>query len=545
MFRTTRRLSCAKGFNSRAQSTVSGPKSPLPQKKGGSSLPLVLLLAGASAWTFAAYKAETDSKFATSLEKIPYAVTLLNPTRSAVSAIMTMQKGEKSVNKDKLDAPAVKSAEVPKPKVEPTVVKADNGEKKAPDAKSEQQNVASVDEKKKETPFEKVEKAATAAKETVSTKATEAVETAKDKVQEVSKEVKKEVKQAAEAVEPKAVKVEVLPEPAPAPVVPVVVESTKAPTISAGITIPVMPSEELAKATDSKVLKQALADSARDYIALRRDLESTLLKDVHTLSEHDLRIRIKQLATEMFERLAWEDVRMTQSLKGVQSELSTKYADLMARQRQELEFEVKKLLFQYEQDATANSASKLREVESSYQKQLEDTIRAQAEGFHSTLKKELEEQSKKIHTELQDDLNHQVAVLRKDQVKELLELMPEIQSVTTQLGAVKLATDRTAAAIKQTIDIHQLSAAVLSLELALTSPTHYEQDDKFIAHHFAEVRKACQGDEVVKAALDALPPRVVSNGALQLPELQVRFSVMRDEVRKTTLTPEAAPKMIG
>jgi len=296
---------------------------------------------------------------------------------------------------------------------------------------------------------------------------------------------------------------------------------------------------------DSKVLKQAIADSSREFIALRRDVESTLLKDIHQLDEHGLRIRIKQLATEMFERLAWEDLRMAQSLKGVQSELSSKYTDLMSRQRQELELEVKKLLFQYEQDSTAKSASKLREIEATYQKQLEDTIRAQAEGFHATLKKELEEQSKSIHTELQDDLNHQVAILRKDQVKELLELQPQISSVVSQLGAVKIATDRTAAAIKQTIDIHQLSAAVLSLEMALSSPTHYEDDDNFIAHHFAEVRKACQGDEVVKVVLDTLPARVVTSGALQLPDLQVRFAVMREEVRKTALAPEAAPKLIG
>jgi ribosomal protein S6 len=203
------------------------------------------------------------------------------------------------------------------------------------------------------------------------------------------------------------------------------------------------------------------------------------------------------------------------------------------------------MLFKFEQELTTKSSNKLREVESTYQKQLEDTIRAQAEGFHSTMKKELSEQSAKIHTELQDDLNHQVAVLRKDQVKELLDLQPEIQSVVTQLGAVKLAADRTAEAIKQTIDIHQLSAAVLSLELALTSPTHYEEDDHFIAQHFAEVRKACHGDAVVKAVLDSLPPRVVATGAFNLPELQVRFNVMREEVRKTSLTPEAAPKMIG
>eukprot|EP00598_Pedospumella_elongata_P001815 CAMPEP_0184971884 /NCGR_PEP_ID=MMETSP1098-20130426/4014_1 /TAXON_ID=89044 /ORGANISM="Spumella elongata, Strain CCAP 955/1" /LENGTH=536 /DNA_ID=CAMNT_0027494081 /DNA_START=309 /DNA_END=1919 /DNA_ORIENTATION=+ len=446
---------------------------------------------------------------------------------------MAMQKGE-DTTKDALKAPSKKP--IVDAKVEEKVVaaKESSDEQKKSGSDAVQQNVAPVAEtvEAKAQPVQ-----AETSAETVDVKA----------VVETVEEAEKEVADAESA----AAKEEVKPAaPAPVPTAPVVAvetvaEPTPLPNISAGVTIPVMPSEELAKATDSKVLKQAIADSSREFIALRRDVESTLLKDIHQLDEHGLRIRIKQLATEMFERLAWEDLRMAQSLKGVQSELSSKYTDLMSRQRQELELEVKKLLFQYEQDSTAKSASKLREIEATYQKQLEDTIRAQAEGFHATLKKELEEQSKRIHTELQDDLNHQVAILRKDQVKELLELQPQISSVVSQLGAVKIATDRTAAAIKQTIDIHQLSAAVLSLEMALSSTTHYEDDDNFIAHHFAEVRKACQGDEVVKVVLDTLPARVVSSGALQLPDLQVRFAVMREEVRKTALTPEAAPKLIG
>ena len=137
-------------------------------------------------------------------------------------------------------------------------------------------------------------------------------------------------------------------------------------------------------------------------------------------------------------------------------------------------------------------------------------------------------------------------MLRKSQVDQLLELQPSIQSVHSQLEAVKRAADATASAVKQTIGIHELSAAVLSLELALSSSSYSNRSDGAgIAAHFDEVKAACAGDEVVQAVLESLPARVVTRGALPLSELQVRFAVMREEVRKTALAPEAAPKMVG
>jgi hypothetical protein len=303
--------------------------------------------------------------------------------------------------------------------------------------------------------------------------------------------------------------------------------------------------DEVARLTDSKVLKTALADSAREYLALRRDVESTLLKDVHQLNEHDLRIRIKQLATEMFERLAWEDLRLNQSLKGLQAELTEKYTDLMRRQQRELELEVNRILFAYEQDVAKQSAAQLKQVETAYQKQLEDTVRAQAEGFHATMQRELEQQRNQIVAEVENAANNMIALERKTHSEELLALQPQIVGLEAELKGIKNAVDATGDVIKKTIDIHHLSAAVLSLELALSSPPAYSKNDSTIEKHLKAVRTACQGDEVVTAVLDSLPARVATSGVLPLADLQVRFGVMREEVRKAALVPESAPHLLG
>ena len=489
-----------------------------PQKKGGSGLIPLLFLASTGAIAYTAYQAEVDEAFASKLQQVPGANYLLDPMRSAISSIGIVPKSKDEVV-------AVDDQRLEAPKEEQS-----SKEHTTTDSTNE---TSTHDEVVSDTKVEhKIEE-------------TDSQQSSSDAVQEDS------TTEEAESSEAVAEVPAVTPEPVITPSESAtnkkqvqVEEAPKKPSPPVPLLRPVG-AEELAKATESKVLKQALADSAREYIALRRDVESTLLKDVHLLSEHDLRIRVKQLATEMFERLAWEDMRMTQSLKGVQAELTEKYTELMNRQHKELELEVQKITFAFEQDAVNKSAQKLREAEAAYQKQLEDTVRAQAEGFHATLKRELEEQSTKIQTEFQDELNHQVALLRKSQVDELLTLQPQVQELHSQLDAVKRAADATAGAIKKTIDIHHLSAAVLSLELALSSTSGMHTSDNHIGEHFQAVKTACQGDEVVTAVLNSLPERVVTSGALPLSELQVRFSVMRDEVRKAALAPEAAPVMIG
>jgi MICOS complex subunit MIC60 len=62
------------------------------------------------------------------------------------------------------------------------------------------------------------------------------------------------------------------------------------------------------------------------------------------------------------------------------------------------------------------------------------------------------------------------------------------------------------------------------------------------------LQSLCQEtDPLVVHLLQTLPTRVQTDqgGALSVPELQVRFEVMREEVRKAALAPEAAPKLVG
>lgn len=297
---------------------------------------------------------------------------------------------------------------------------------------------------------------------------------------------------------------------------------------------------------------EVLSTVTKNSIALRHELEAVLLKDIHNLDADALRIRITQLAAEMFERLSWETIRLSHSVRQVENELTEKYEGLMAKQRKELEFEINRILYDRECDLNQKADAKVEEITKKYQDELNATIKAQAEGFQATLQKELENQAKKIHTELQDQLNHQVALLRKSHSDTLMSIQPKIESLQSDLKKYDEVIDSTRDAVQYTLQSHAVSSAVLALELILSNPsvtpsatTKSNNQNSSIATKLNNLKGLCKDDTLVTNLLDSLPVRVKSQGALTLPELQVRFQVMRDEVRKAALAPEAAPKMIG
>jgi hypothetical protein len=505
---------------------------------------LTICLAGLG---YASYKAESDGAFEAQVKKVPGAIYILSPFRKAISGLVTKPPQHTAPREnDKKEEMEPVSVTPPtatidsdvQPAVDPYAeidaeVKAELNVS-AHDDQSESATaphpLASADhpEQKPDRQETDIHDATVSSSASSSSGAHAPVASAHVTERQDSTELKAP-HHATETAKPSEA------------AAPATIERTKAGNVQLTGIAP----DEVARLTDSKVLKTALADSAREYLALRRDVESTLLKDVHQLNEHDLRIRIKQLATEMFERLAWEDLRLNQSLKGLQAELTEKYTDLMRRQQRELELEVNRILFAYEQDVAKQSAAQLKQVETAYQKQLEDTVRAQAEGFHATMQRELEQQRNQIVAEVENAANNMIALERKTHSEELLALQPQIVGLEAELKGIKNAVDATGDVIKKTIDIHHLSAAVLSLELALSSPPAYSKNDSTIEKHLKAVRTACQGDEVVTAVLDSLPARVATSGVLPLADLQVRFGVMREEVRKAALVPESAPHLLG
>jgi hypothetical protein len=55
--------------------------------------------------------------------------------------------------------------------------------------------------------------------------------------------------------------------------------------------------------------------------------------DIDTLDEAGLRTRVAQIAAEFVGRTKWENLRLSQSLKQVEAEVSSKYLMLMLKQR--------------------------------------------------------------------------------------------------------------------------------------------------------------------------------------------------------------------
>jgi hypothetical protein len=303
----------------------------------------------------------------------------------------------------------------------------------------------------------------------------------------------------------------------------------------------------------STVANEIISQATKSSFLLRKELESMLLKDIETMDATSLRLRVTQLAAELFERLTWENLRLTNAVTQVESELTSKYNMLLEKQRRELEFEVQKLLFEREKALEEASSASKKELEEKYQQQLQQAIKAQAEGFQATLTKELADQAQRIQTELQDQLNHHVAMLRKSHVDHLLEIQPKIENLQASIKQYESILSGLGASVESAFNSHTLSTAILTLESSLAQP-FFIYRKKFgslaaakqrLLLNFEEIKKLSGNDELIVTVIDTLPRTVKEESAYTLAELQVRFQIMREEARKAALAPEQAPKLIG
>lgn len=95
-------------------------------------------------------------------------------------------------------------------------------------------------------------------------------------------------------------------------------ESVKVEKATSSLPTVVEAEKELTSVTSSKIddaLKQA-------HVTMRATLDESFLKDLDTLSDSELRIRIVQLASEMGERTKWEAVRLREFLSMKEKEVA-------------------------------------------------------------------------------------------------------------------------------------------------------------------------------------------------------------------------------
>jgi len=341
-------------------------------------------------------------------------------------------------------------------------------------------------------------------------------------------------------------------EATPAPVAPVTLPP---PVVVAEVIVPVVVPH--AQTIQSTTAQDILVNTAKHSLALRQELESALLKDLHSLDASALRLRVSQLTSELFERMSWENMRLTSAVQQLESELHEKYTTLLKKQKEELGYELERVLFEREKAVASESASRVAEIEAKYQAELHATIKAQAEGFQATLQRELTNQAGKITTELQDQLNHALALVQQQHSSVLLELQPKIASLYGSLCAYATVIDRTQQQQVAAQRHEQFSTAVMTLDFLLNSAVAAAgsaagQQVQHKVHqllgeiHTLSEAEAGEGFALVASVLNTLPSRLRTTGeTVSLSDVQVRFAVMRQEVRKVALAPKEVPTMVG
>lgn len=272
--------------------------------------------------------------------------------------------------------------------------------------------------------------------------------------------------------------------------------------------------------------------------AFRRELEQSLLKELESLDENQLRLRVAQLTSEFFERTKWEGIRLHQSLRELENDITHRYLDLLAEQRLQLEFEVKKALYAKEKDLAIEHSRSMHEAQGVFELQLQEALRAQAEHFSGVLREKLAAQEARVRKDCENGMNMVIAQVHQESIRRVTDLQEQVSAVESELSVLNDVVDSREETKVLSNSLHKQSAALLALEsvLQLSGPGKAE---------LAAMKAACKGDELFDTVLSSIPAAAAAEGIPTLPELRTRFKVVRNEMRKVALAPEAAPKLVG
>ena len=286
------------------------------------------------------------------------------------------------------------------------------------------------------------------------------------------------------------------------------------------------------------IVESVQNDLTRQSLELRRELESTLLSDLHELDEHALRTRVTQLAAEFFERTKWEGVRVHQTIKQVESDLSRRYDELLKEQRMQLELEANKMLLAREQQAIAKAFTEAQDQVTTHEKHYAASLRKAEANFQKEIGSALAEQAIALTDDLQDRLNHEVATIRQQHVQTQLETQAKISELEASLAAFNEATLKISTLNDAAVNAHRFSACVLNLQSVL-------QTNQPVLNEVKAIKKYADSDSLVDAVVSSLPSELLNSGAPNHEELKLRFNVLRDELRKVAMAPKDLPPVLG
>ena len=310
--------------------------------------------------------------------------------------------------------------------------------------------------------------------------------------------------------------------------------------------LPSVSSELILKKFHSEALATTLEDHKQQAIALRQEIENTILKDIQKVDQETLKIRLIQLAADLYERTKWEGIRLHQSLKQVEYELSNKYSELLKTQRIELEVETSKKLASLEQQQLQETSKKIQEYIAVSEDNLTKLLKEQKEKHDQILNHELSVQENKLKIEFETDINNQVAILKNEFIQSKIALQEEIYKVTSQLVAYENIINDLEKTKTKSFTTHQESAVLLALETALHTPLRNFKHElinvqKFYSNQNSDTIANNTNYKLVETLIGTLPASITKVDNYVTPptlsELKYRFKVVRTEIRKVALAP--------
>ena len=274
-----------------------------------------------------------------------------------------------------------------------------------------------------------------------------------------------------------------------------------------------------AKRVASEASRAAREQVDKSAAQLRADLERVLAHDLSTLDEQGLRERLVQLVLELKDRNRWEAARMHELLSHATEELNNKYAALMREQEAALEALARA------QAADASAAATVV-AEERFAKALQNRLAKQRDA----LRVEAEEMVRRARAE---------EVAARD--AERTERVKAVEALRGRVREFEEAIRSREAARVRAVRERGLAAAALKFTESVLLETASGAD---VEASVSALRVASAGDEVVNAALDALPARAFAGGVDSLGALRAQFPDVMDKCREAALDAKA-PGMVS
>ena len=311
-------------------------------------------------------------------------------------------------------------------------------------------------------------------------------------------------------------------------------------------TLPVVPSEIAANGLRSKCSTAAIDEIVLQIADNHAEMEHQLLNGLESLDEDGLKMRIARLTAEALERSKWAPVRKQQTLRKLSADISEKYNNLLLQQRRELETEAARVSIGMKNALVDMTTKELHELRKQAESVTTQALNDQATSMNAAALRVREGFRSKMAAIVNEALVKEVSEIREKHTEEMLSLLEKAQyELNTLKATIKIAEpEGGVTAGFEAVSEHKRLATALKAQIALQGG---EGSANSVKNSLNSLKSAYNGDVLVENTLASLP-QAFTTGEVDVPTteiLRARLDTVRDEVMKTSLAPEAAPKIIG